>query len=206
MKNLILSALALLAITGCNKYDDTGAAKLLQIPPYTETGANTFGCLLNGQVWANFGDYDPSGHLFGTASGPSPEKVGSWISFFGPNGLNTGSDTVFSVGAGYSLVKKGTEKRFETMQILLPKNGSLKGTYMLTGTNGRLEYDQVLTYKEYISNARNPTTVMVNKDSVINNGTQHIVSGRFHGVLYNRSNLKDSVSIAGGVFDTLTPP
>jgi hypothetical protein len=204
MKNLILSTFALLLMVGCNKYDDTGAAKLLQVPPYTETGANTFGCLLNGTVWANFGAYVSNGHLFGTKSGPSPSEVTSYITSLGPNTFNTGADTVFSAGAQYSLVKKGTELRDENMEILLRKNGSLKGTYTLTGTNGSFRYTKALPFTDYTSMTRSPFMVMVNKDSVYD-GLHHIVSGRFYGMLYTHD-LKDSVSIAGGVFDIRTGP
>jgi len=55
MKNLVILSF-ILALSHCkNTYDDTDAFKRLEVPPYTETGANTFGCLINGAVWANFG-------------------------------------------------------------------------------------------------------------------------------------------------------
>jgi Domain of unknown function (DUF5025) len=204
MKTLIISAFALLLITGCHKYDDTAAAKLLQVPPYTETGANTFGCLLNGAVWANFGkSYGNSGLPFGTRLDSS--KVTSTIEYFPTDVFHTGSDTTFQVSAQYQLVKKGNELRDETMSITLPKNGSLVGTYMLTGINGSFQYTQLdenYNATNYTSQARNPFMVTVNKDSLVN-GYYHIVSGRFSGVLYNAAHT-DSVRISGGVFDTKT--
>jgi hypothetical protein len=204
MKNLILSAFALLLITGCHKYDDTAAAAKLQVPPYTETGANTFGCLLDGAVWANFGKY-VGNHLFGTASNNTPNEVTSRIASFGPNTFGTGFDTVFTVGAEYSLVKNGTELKAGGMSIQLPKNGSLKGTHLLlTDSNGTFRYYvELLPYSEYDSKARNPFTVIITKDSLVG-ASNHIVSGKFYGILYNRNNLNDSVRIVGGVFDTKT--
>ncbi len=194
MKNLILCAFGLLVITGCAKYDDTQAAKNLQVPPYTETGANTFGCLMNGTIWANFGAYVSQSGVFTHPT--SPSKVNSSIYYRGSPG-----DTLFTVGAQYSLVKNGRELRIENMSIQLSKNGSLKGTHQLTGTNDIFRYDET-NYILYSSKARNPFTVIINKDSVVNGGS-HIVSGRFYGVVYNYAQT-DSVVISGGVFDTLT--
>ena len=48
MKQLVLPALALLLLTQCKKADPDPVSAL---PPATQTGANTFGCLVNGQPW-----------------------------------------------------------------------------------------------------------------------------------------------------------
>lgn len=53
MKYLIIaSCLIVLISTGCKK-DKTTKVKteLEKLPPITQTGANTFGCLVNGQAW-----------------------------------------------------------------------------------------------------------------------------------------------------------
>lgn len=187
--------MALLVFSGCTKYDDTAAAKTLKVPPYTETGANTFGCLLNGQVWANFGATVIHQELGTTKIDTS--KVTSFIQW----SAYPQTDTVFYVRAAYSLVKKGRELRDEFMSIQLPKHGSLKGIHLLTDTGAVFQYSQILS-GQYSSKARKPFTVIINRDSVVN-GYRHIVSGRFYGVLYNFAQT-DSVSISGGVFDTLT--
>ena len=49
MKNLILIFLATLTLSCCDKDDDK--TPLEQLPPATTTGANTAGCLVNGQVF-----------------------------------------------------------------------------------------------------------------------------------------------------------
>ena len=58
---------ALLGLSQCKKKADPAPAD--QLPPATQTGANTFGCLLNGQPWTPSGNnglpnlvvtYDPS--------------------------------------------------------------------------------------------------------------------------------------------------
>ena len=68
--SLLWLVLACLLFTTCKKNDNPNPADQgEQLPPITQEGKNTFGCLLNGQVWlpgGNFGtpnfrvNYDPS--------------------------------------------------------------------------------------------------------------------------------------------------
>ena len=52
MKTKLPLFLALLLLTQCSKCkDDVTPAE--QLPPATQTGANTFGCLVNGQAWTS---------------------------------------------------------------------------------------------------------------------------------------------------------
>ena len=48
MKTYLLPLLTLLALAHCTKKDPDPVD---QLPPATQTGANTFGCLVNGQAW-----------------------------------------------------------------------------------------------------------------------------------------------------------
>lgn len=48
MKNLILILLTTFALSCCDKDDDKSSS---QLPPETQTGANTVGCLVNGKVF-----------------------------------------------------------------------------------------------------------------------------------------------------------
>ena len=49
MKKTILLLLTTLTLSCCNKDDDKPTNPLSQLPPATQTGANTFGCLINGE-------------------------------------------------------------------------------------------------------------------------------------------------------------
>src|SRR5579875_2675143 len=102
MKNLII-LLFILTLCACNKYDDTAAFKHLTVPPYTETGANTFGCYVNGAAWANFGSYYMKTELSLGRGRLVPNKVQANIY---QNDL--GMDTVFAVSAGLTVVDDGT--------------------------------------------------------------------------------------------------
>uniref|UniRef100_UPI0040470895 DUF6252 family protein n=1 Tax=Mariniflexile sp. TaxID=1979402 RepID=UPI0040470895 len=46
---LIVYSLMLMAVTNCKNEDDTPTSPIDQLPPATQTGKNTFGCLVNGK-------------------------------------------------------------------------------------------------------------------------------------------------------------
>ena len=47
MKKLLLLLITTFTLSCCNKDDDTPIAEIEKLPPATQTGANTFGCLLD---------------------------------------------------------------------------------------------------------------------------------------------------------------
>ncbi len=51
MKNTILLLLTLFTLSCCKNDDDTPTNPIDQLPPATQVGANTFGCLLDGQAF-----------------------------------------------------------------------------------------------------------------------------------------------------------
>lgn len=55
----VLLLFALLGLSQCRKKDPDPAD---QLPPATQTGANTFGCLVNGQVWTPKGNNGTSNY------------------------------------------------------------------------------------------------------------------------------------------------
>jgi hypothetical protein len=61
MKNLLLLLLAL-TLSCCSKDDNKPVNPLDQLPPATQTGANTAGCLVDGKAFLSKG-YIPSGNL-----------------------------------------------------------------------------------------------------------------------------------------------
>ncbi len=72
MKRKLLLYAALLTLTQCSKCknDPAPADPASQLPPATQTGANTFGCLVNGQVWTPSGNTGVSN--FGVLYEPRP--------------------------------------------------------------------------------------------------------------------------------------
>ena len=49
MKNIILILITTFTLSCCNKEDDNPQNPIDQLPLATQTGANTFGCLINGE-------------------------------------------------------------------------------------------------------------------------------------------------------------
>jgi hypothetical protein len=62
MKNLLL-LLVTLTLSCCTKDDNKPKNPIDQLPPATQTGANTAGCLVNGKAFLPRG-YSPIGNLF----------------------------------------------------------------------------------------------------------------------------------------------
>ena len=114
----LLLLAALLVLSQCKK-KDPGPAPTPEslLPPATQTGANTFGCLLNGQPWTPAGfdgttnysvSYDP-GYAGGTLSinayryfGPEPKNVQDIV---------LGATNLSSVGT-YQLMLRGERGEF----------------------------------------------------------------------------------------------
>ena len=192
MKKLLLYGVIMM-LSQCNKYDDTKQAANLQVPPLTETGANTFGCLINGEVWANFGETYVHEELGGQLA---PNRVRS--SFF----ADTAGDSTFFITGTYTLSRKGTALKETTMSLSVPKNGRLVGTHQLSAAS-HCYYIDLLHFVNYYNHDRNPITVIIKKDS-ITPGLHHVVSGTFSGMFYGSLGTTDSLRIVDGVFDTLT--
>lgn len=186
----ILALFAIIAMTSkCNTYDNTLAAARLQLPGYTETGANTFGCLVNGETWTNFGQSWIKGSVFGGHL--DTNRIRSYI--------NYKSDTVFFISGELTISKDGSSTRDEGLSINVTSNNRIvKGVHRLTSAEFLVDYQDFIRSVQYFSFKRNPFTVTINKDSIA--GNKHIVSGTFSGTLYTFPQT-DSIRIVGGTFD-----
>ena len=51
MKNLLFLILTVFTLTSCDKDDNKSTNPIEKLPPATQTGANTFGCLLDGEIF-----------------------------------------------------------------------------------------------------------------------------------------------------------
>lgn len=61
MKRVLLTATLLLALmTGCKK-DDPVPYPLNKLPHATQSGENTFGCIINGEPWVAYAPFNPIG-------------------------------------------------------------------------------------------------------------------------------------------------
>ncbi|MCU0321575.1 MAG: hypothetical protein MUE72_04120 [Chitinophagaceae bacterium] len=110
---LILFALA--TITCCKKTDGLDA-ELAKLPPITQTGANTFGCLVNGKAYIPSG-YDGSFPNFDVIPDPSDSSIDVRTYNMNFNGLK--AHLFFGGGGLYNGSIKQFGKRFSSNTSVL---------------------------------------------------------------------------------------
>ncbi|WP_223651326.1 hypothetical protein [Hymenobacter psoromatis] len=107
---------ALLGLSQCKKSDSGPAKPEDQLPPATQTGAHTFGCLLNGQPWTPSGNdgrqnfrltYDPS-YAGGSLTIRTYRYPNDKLSY---QNMILGGDRIAHIGT-YSFVLVGDRKAF----------------------------------------------------------------------------------------------
>ena len=150
-----LLALALLTqCAGCKTNDPAPkppATQLDLLPPETQTGQRTFGCLVNGQAWTPAGS-PLSGPLFSSQYGVKH----------------------LSLVANRNAISGGLTTR-ETIQIDIDDVNTV-GVFQLTRRDiSFANYQNLNTSCEYFTDATHPATVEVTRLDLVN----RIVSGRF---------------------------
>ena len=196
----ILTLLLILSACKKNKFDDTAAGAHIMVPAYSETGAGTFGCYVNGNAWSNFGQQYISG-LYSSQPGHYAENTVQSIFT-----MDDQQDSVLYLTAQLTVQHSGAVIRNETMYMTLLKTKNLKGTYLF-GQNSAYTFGYRNTLNgslDYYSQSFSSFQVIISKDNV--NGGVRIISGRFSGTVYripaNGVLQKDSLTISSGVFDT----
>ncbi|MFP9098785.1 hypothetical protein ACLI09_07015 [Flavobacterium sp. RHBU_24] len=147
---LLLTVLPLLALTGCNNDDDNKPADpVSQLPPATQTGEDTFGCLLDGMA------FKPDNR---------PNATNCFYQF-------VDGDYYFVVGASnYHTNLKGITLRTERKQIF---EGETYNLFEYTEGNAVGSYTYNLT-NNFTSSTYTGELTITKLDF-----TNHIVSGTF---------------------------
>lgn len=192
-----LSLLPLSACTkSCNEYDNNEEFARAQLPAYTETGANTLGCVLGAQTWTVLGSQN-----LGSPLG------GGWAA------------NVLQVSGGFSvpplLTVRGVMSGVRNSQVFYEREITL--SFLLSDTLGGLrllgadtvrtrpgryrEYMEALDlipYAGYLSSNRRPVRLLIRKLD----RQQRTVRGTFAGTLYGGSvSSFDSLTVTDGRFD-----
>jgi hypothetical protein len=180
MKNLILAALLplLCGLWACRK-DDTPfqPTDYTVLPPATQTGANTFGCLVNGEVWV------PRVPLF---------TIESAISALVGEKINRG-------GGGISMRLK-EENRNEYLEISFTESLFQHRTYRTISDTSTFRFLPRLRINNfyYIHSWSDTTNYFeITKIDTLHN----ILSGQFNFRLTGQSNPSDVINITNGRFD-----
>lgn len=187
MKNLFFILMAFL-LTGCRDSSEDDAAKL---PPETQTGANTFGCLVNGRLF-----YPRDGTFDIMGNNKAVRYFGSSSSIYKYNEMNV---------ANFKDGKPINEMYFHMHD--LPTKGVGEYIWLESNFNNGIDglmqnylyvraYDYTTnTWKWYTSYENSGKTVITRNDI-----QSFIVSGTFSGKL-RTADGKETIEITNGRFD-----
>jgi hypothetical protein len=196
MKKTILTFLTILFLASCSKEDTpTPEDPLAKLPPETQTGANTFGCIINGQV---FYPRDGTSTLFN----PGGKGLKFWGDPSDPNGNGNYNEI--------EIRNLQDAKPANSMIIHLQGLDQIRtGDYVWHDSNfqssidGLMQnyvyakiYNSSLNGWQYYGSYENSGKVTITK--YLNNNT--IVSGNFTGKL-RLLNGTEEVDILNGRFD-----
>jgi hypothetical protein len=187
-----IATLLIIFLAGCSK-DSTTKDPIAQLPPATQTGANTFGVVINNQV---FYPRDGSGNFGG---GKPSKGLMTW-------GDASGNDNFDEIDCGNFKDGKPANKMLIHLQSL-NKNGA--GDYVLNTSNfqhlswGLLQnyiycsvYESSLNGWRYYSSYENSGKVTITRYDLPN----RIVSGFFSGKLRLKDGTEE-IEITNGRFD-----
>ena len=173
MKKLLLPFVFSLVIISCQK-------KVDELPPATDTGANTFGAKVNSQMWV-------------PADAPFPGAAKLEASYF-PSGVRI---------RARNLASSPTETEFE----FFIKNLDAPGTYPLNATT-QIYPNQTGSYGYYILRKLNPMNEWVTSATIggavnitKNDTVNHIISGTFQFDAVNMYGTPDTLHVTEGRFD-----
>jgi hypothetical protein len=172
-RNILLAGLLLLGFTACNKDVD-------ELPALTETGANTFGAMVDGKIWV------PQGFAGIPASNILNARY-----------LGT---TLFLKAQNFSSSPNETE--FDITVV----NLTATGTYLLNVSTAHPNYNNSYGYyvkrnlspiNEWITSVNHTGSVTITKFDT----TNHIISGNFQFSAEEILNPASVITVSDGRFD-----
>lgn len=195
MRNLILILLTSFTLSCCNKDNITRQQNTINIlPPITTSGANTFGCKINGVVMVprNSIGYIPPGSTHNPA--------------FYSKGINYEYETILAVDRREETKSGGVYLYFQSQPVI---NTNIPiGTQPIYDGISPIDLGSNDHYKNYIYITRYVNNVAQFYVSIENTGTYEIlksdlfiISGTFSCKAVNLNNPNDIIDITEGRFD-----
>jgi hypothetical protein len=123
MKYFFLLLLTAITLIGCSKDDKQSQDPLSQLPPATQIGANTFGCLLDGEAFIPRGGQNPLDCQYQLINGER---------YFQLQGRNR-NENFNLISIAISTKAKAIEQG-ETYQLIEEAEGNVNGRYGFSGT------------------------------------------------------------------------
>lgn len=185
MKIRPLLLLSLLPLLGMMKKCEREPVPVFTLPPATESGANTFGFLLDGRVWRNYG------WLPYTKSESDNLKAS-----YSPHN----SSRNFSLATGQ--IGRDSYESFYLTLDSLRSIGTYRASTRRVGTAVRAERGFIFNNEDtksvysYVPSGSTATTTITKLDTV-----QHIIAGTFFGTLRSLGDTTKTISITAGRFD-----
>lgn len=180
----LLLLLPLLSMGKCEREP----APVFKLPAVTQSGANTFGFVIDGRVWQNYG-------WLPYTSGQSDNLKARYSPRYGPKnfGLNAGQ------------VARNVYENFYLSIDSLNSTGTYQASKKnLPGANGRamrgfiFENNETQTVYSYLHKGSTATITITKIDTV-----QHIIAGTFEGALRQGNDSTKFVRITEGRFDVV---
>ena len=194
MTTKLLFFLTLLSLVSCSKDNATNNDPVAQLPAETQVGANTFGCIVNNQLF-----YPRDGRYGGFPSGSIHKAVSFWGA---PGGMQEFNEI--------EVINGVTRKPVASMMIHLQGlNANGIGLYFWKNTNYESSIDGPMDNYVYCSVFNSTTNTYDNYGSYDNSGKvtitrydlpNRIVSGTFSGML-KIQNGTQLLEIQNGRFD-----
>lgn len=188
MKKMTIVLLVILLVYGNCKFETVPIAPpedISILPPFSDNGANTFGCLIDKIVWVNKGSAYSGVNIYNSTFVYSKEKDSTIIDIKGNMYTSDGkSDDSFSLGfSGKGIPQVG-------ITYVLGKNANLRMEY----------YRRLYNSNVYvISKSPNPELNTITFSKI--DTSSKIVAGRFEGKLVSSTLNNNILTISDGRFD-----
>ena len=155
MKRLLFY-LSLVLFVSCKKtFDNSNQLNKIVLPSYSETGANTFGFMLNNTVWTVFGKHY---YNIGVGSG--------WLdNAFEVSTIYTGANQLSVVGGGRLTIVKNDSAVTDISAgfSFVPTSPFIKNYYLTTPYPGNFSIVDIAKNKYYKVDPLRPLTLQLNK-------------------------------------------
>jgi len=177
-KNLGIVLVSLLGLLSCKKENNPGNSQLAKLPAITQTGANTFGCLVNGNVLV-------SNKLYCTYVQTTQLPANNYFDFtlVATDSTSTGKQTISIYTPGILMLKDNT-----SLEIGAPAN-ALDRWYA--------DYNNDQVGVDYQTGPGSPDLISFTKVDTVNK----ILSGTFSFTALNSVNSNESTQVTEGRFD-----
>lgn len=175
MKNIPLIALAVIFLSGCKK-------DIQELPPATQTGANTFGARLNGAFWVpqKFGIIPTAPILEASYSGNNSVLIRAWDFSSSPTEAGFEFYLQHITGTGTVLLNQLTDK--------YPNQSTSYGLYTKR---------KFMPINDWITDNQHTGFVIITRFDT----TNHIISGTFEFTAAATDSSADPVNVTDGRFD-----